>query len=550
MSKTTRLVLILILLSFCALTVLCGGGAYFAYRTLTPSTTGGVRPQPTSAAERTSSQGGSLVIYGGLPPTLDPALVQDSTSAEYVVHLFSGLVSLDGELNLVPDLAERWAVSPDGLTYTFTLRENASFADGRALTAEDVRYSLERACSPQLHSPVALSYLGDIVGAEDYFMGKADHIAGLATPDAHTVTLQMDAPKAYFLAKLTYPTAFVVDRDQIAREGEDWVRHPNGSGPFVLESLSRERIVLVRNERYYRAKPALARVTFIIRGGDPVTMYENDELDMAAVGPDEIERVLDPENPLHSEAHLAPELSTEYIAMNVTQPPFDDPLVRQAFAQAIDTAKIAQLVLKNTAMPARGILPPGLAHGAKAAALPYDPARAKQLLAQSRYGGTNALPPISLAISGTSGHMPPVVRAVTSMLEETLGVVITVEQVDWADFLQDMNKRRYQMFMAGWIADYPDPQNFLDLLFHSSSAQNHTGYVNSEVDALLEKARLERDASTRMALYLQAEKKILADAPWVPLTHGVTVMLVKPYVQGYRASASLYPWLTDISIAQ
>lgn len=549
MSKTTRLVLVLILLAICGLTVLCGGGAYFAYRASQKGTSGGLQARPTPS-EKGTAQGGELVIYGDLPPTLDPAMVQDSTSAEYVVHLFSGLVSLDGDLNIVPDLAERWAVSPDGLTYTFTLRGNASFADGRTLTAEDVVYSIERACSPELGSPVALSYLGDIVGAEAYARGDAEHIAGLTAPDARTVVLRIDAPKAYFLAKLTYSTAFVVDREQIEREGEMWMRRPNGSGPFVLETLSRDRIVLIRNERYYRTKPALARVTFVTRGGDPVTMYENDELDMAAVGPGEVERVLDPENPLYAEAHLAPELSIQYLAMNVSQPPFDDPLVRQAFAQAIDTAKIAQLVLKNTAIPARGILPPGLAHDAEPAALPYNPEQAKQLLNQSRYGGTDALPPVTLAISGTSGHMPPVARAVIHMIEENLGIAITVEQVAWADFLQDMNRRRYQMFMAGWIADYPDPQNFLDLLFHSASAQNHTAYANAEVDALLEAARVEGDADRRLALYLEAEKKILADAPWVPLTHGVTVMLVKPYVQGYRASASLYPWLTDISMAK
>ena len=132
------------------------------------------------------------------------------------------------------------------------------------------------------------------------------------------------------------------------------------------------------------------------------------------------------------------------------------------------------------------------------------------------------------------------------MLEENLGVEVRVEQVDWPHFLRDLNDRRYQMFSVGWIADYPDSQNFLDLLFYSQSSQNHTGYANAEVDRLLEQARVERDPAKRTALYRRAEHIIIGEAPWIPLTYGVTHTLVKPYVKGYHASGGLYPWLKDI----
>jgi ABC-type oligopeptide transport system substrate-binding subunit len=180
--------------------------------------------------------------------------------------------------------------------------------------------------------------------------------------------------------------------------------------------------------------------------------------------------------------------------------------------------------------------------------LAYDPAKARQLLASSKYGQPGALPPVVLAVSGVSGHMPDVAGAVLGMIEENLGITVTVEQVEWSAFLQDLNQRRYQLFSAGWIGDYPDAQDFLDLLFHSGSAQNHTGYANTQVDQLLEQARVEQVAAKRSALYRQAERMIISDAPWIPLTHGITYTLVKPYVRGFAPSAALYPWLRDISI--
>ncbi len=547
MRQKTCLIVVLAACVLCALAFLCGGVGYFALRKLQTTQTGG--PTPELALQSDSRGGGTLRIYGDLPPTLDPALVQDSTSAEYVVHLFSGLVSLDSALEIVPDLATRWDVSPDGLRYTFQLDEAATFADGRAISAEDVVYSLTRAGSPETGSTVAASYLNDIVGATAFMRGGAAQIEGLRVVDAHTLEITIDAPKAYFLAKLTYPTAFVVDRAQVEREGNDWWQAPNGSGPFVLQSLSSEGIVLARNERYYGRRPALAKAEFLASSGLPISMYENNELDIVGVGAGEIERVLDPDNPLYAEHHSAPELSVQYLGLNVNRPPFDDPLVRQAFALAIDTNKIAELVYKNTAIAARGIMPPGLLPaGAQAAALGYNPSKARALLAQSRYGAAGAMPAVVLTTSGTSGHMPPLEQAILSMIEENLGIALTVEQVEWADFLRDMNRQRYQMFTTGWIADYPDPQNFCDLLFHSESAQNHTGYHNAEVDRLLERARVEADPDKRLELYRQAEGRILSDAPWVPLTHGVAVTLVKPYVHGYSASANLYPWLKDISL--
>ncbi|MGI6368706.1 MAG: peptide ABC transporter substrate-binding protein [Anaerolineae bacterium] len=497
--------------------------------------------------------GGTLRLWGSLPPTLDPAMVQDTTSSFYVTHLFSGLVRLTADLEIVPDLASEWSLENDGLTYVFRLNPEATFADGSPLTAEHVRRSWERACSPALDSPVALAYLQDIVGAGEYARGQADRIVGLEVRDAHTLAVTIDSYKSYFLAKLTYPTALVVDVDQAEADPDGWMLDPNVSGPFQLQSVTQSQIVFSRNPRYHGSPPQLERVEIVLDGGLPITMYENDRLDIVDVWADELDRVTDPYNPLHTELHVASELSVDYLAMDVTRPPFDDPLVRQAIFFAIDREKLASLVLNNTALPARGIVPPALVQAeadAAAALMVYDPDKARRLLQESRYSQPGAMPEVVLSISGTSGYLPEETEAVLAMLEENLGLVVTVEQIDWPDFLQDLNSRRYAFYASGWMADYPDQQNFLDLLFHSDSPQNHVGYSNAEVDRLLEQARVELNAVERARLYGQAELLILQDAPWVPLTHGEAYTLVKPRVGGYRSSASLYPWLLDVYLQE
>jgi ABC-type oligopeptide transport system substrate-binding subunit len=547
-SKRTWLAILgLVVISLCILSGLCVATGYLAYKGF-GGEKGPVTSQETFVREaKQGSSEGMLRVFGGQPPTLDPAMVQDSTSAEYVVHLYSGLMALNEEREIVPDLASEWELAPDGTTYTFHLVENAQFADDSPISAEDLVYSMERACSPQLGSPVAEPYLGDIVGAKAFIAGEADQIAGLKVIDAHTLEIEIDAPKAYFLAKLTYPASFVVDEEQITKEGESWLESPNGSGPFTLERHDKEQIVLLRNENYYGKRPALRRVEYMMSGGAPITMYENDQLDIVAVPPSEIERVSDPYNPLHDELVQSSELSLQYLGLNVTKPPFDDVNVRQAFAQAIDKQKLTELVLQGTGIPAKGILPPDMpGHSPSVTGLPYDPQAAREKLARSRYGTEEEMPQIILTISGTSGHMPNTTRAIRHMISETLELEIMVQQVGWTHFLDDLSVRRYQIFSAGWIADYPDPQNFMDILFHSKSSQNHTGYQNQRVDTLLEKARIGEDATARWELYAEAEDIIVREAPIVPLYHGVNYTLVKPYVKGFTAGAGLRPWLKDI----
>ncbi len=536
MSKSRWPVVVLVLLLVCllgALCLTCALGAWFLSR---PSS--GTGPSLPLARPATGS---TLRLFGDEPRTLDPALVEDATSAEYVVEIFSGLVGLNEKLEVVPDLAERWEISGDGKTYTFFLREDARFHNGQRVTAADFKYSLERACHPRTGSTVASVYLGDIVGAKEMLAGQTAEISGVQVLDEHTLRIAIDAPKAYFLAKLTYSTAFVVDQENVRQS--NWLERPNGTGPFRLRERSEQQIVLGPNEYYYRGKPKLEQVVFLLSGGLPMSMYENGELDIVAVGPADIERVSDPANPLHAELSLVPQLDIQYLGFDVTQPPFDDMKVRQACTLAIDRQKITDVVWKGMRLPAEGIVPPGMpGYERDQSLLSYDPQRAQRLIAESKYEDVSHFPPVTLSVSGGGGQLSPLIEAIVAMYRENLGVEISVEQTD------DVLAGQPQFFSMGWIADYPDPEDFLDILFHSGSGLNHSKYANLRVDQLLEEARVETDTQHRMQLYKQAEEIVVADAPWVPLWHSVDYVLTKPYVKGVVYAAAIFPWLSSVYI--
>ena len=508
----------------------------------------GATTESAAISETTQSgkRGGTLVRLFSDPPTLDPHLTTDNISGSIVNEIFGGLVTLTPDLEPVPDLASRWEVSSDGTVYTFHLRSEAKFHSGKAVTAEDVRWSLERVTDPATGSPVAEQYLSDILGVKEKINGQAQTIRGVRVIDDRTIELTIDAPKAYFLAKLTYPTAFVVDPENVEADPENWTRKPNGTGPFTLaEYVVGERLVLARFDEYHLGPAFLDKVDFILSGGNAMIMYENDEIHLTGVGLADLERVKDPSEPLNFDLHQAPpSFSTSYIGMNVEIPPLDDPKVRQALNYTINKEAINSAVLEGLMVPAKGIIPPGFpSYSEGLRGYEYNPEKAKQLLLESKYGANlEEIPLITLSISGSFGADLPLDMEVMLKEWEELGLRVEIQQTEWATYLQDLHGRRYQMFRIGWGADYPDPENFLDILFHSKSDNNHTGYNNSLVDSLLERARVERSREARFALYNQAEQIILDDAPWIPLWHsGERNVLIKSNVKDYLLTPMALP---------
>jgi ABC-type transport system substrate-binding protein len=496
--------------------------------------------------------GGRLVRLFSDPPTLDPHITTDSTSAVIINEVFGGLVTINPEIEIVPDLAEDWDISPNGKVFTFRLRQDAKFHDGRLVVAEDFRWSLERAADPLTESPVADLYLADILGVADKLSGKTQSIRGLRVIDDHTLELTIDAPKSYFLAKMTYPTGFVVDRQNVEGNKNDWVFEPNGTGPFRLERYEiGETIILGRNDLYHLGPPFLDTVEFILSGGDPMLMYENDEIHLTGLGLADLERVQDPDNPLRAELATAPpSFSVSFIGLNVNEPPFDDPKFRLALNYAVNKKEIATSALSDLVVPAVGVIPPGFpSYNTDLKGYGYDPEKAKRLLSESRYGAdTGSIPRITLSIAGNFGASVGLdMEVMLRSWQETLGVEVEIQQTEWATFLQDLHKRRFQMFVIGWGADYPDPENFLDILFHSESTNNWGAYSNREVDSLLEKARVEPDQVARFQQYNVIEQLIVDDAPWVPLWHSTErKVLIKPQVKDYFLVPMTIPKLRHV----
>ena len=477
----------------------------------------------------------------------DPATTHGS--GDYLI--FEGLVSYNQSLEIVPALASGWEVNADGTVYTFFIQPDAVFHNGRPVTAEDVVYSWERAANPDTGSDTVMTYLSDIVGVKEMHEGDADSISGLKVIDDHTLQVTIDAPKPYFFYKLVYPTASIVDRENV-ESGDDWYKTPNGTGPYRLTRWdSMERMIYERFDDYYGDPPAIPMIMYTLYSGDSFRLYESGDVDITGVSNYNVERVSDPSDPLNQELVSGVSLCTSYVQFDVTKPPFDDLKVRQAFSLAFDRERFIEVVLNNVGLPAKGIYPPALpGYNPDLKGYDYDPERARQLLAESSYGSAEALPEIVFTSSGYGSYSTGGVAALSQMWQQNLGVTITVQNLDPEVYLDAERAEDYgQLTTGGWCADYPDPENFADTLFHTDAEMNKGNYSNLEVDRILEEARVEPDVTRRIELYQQAEQMIVDDAPALFLSHSESYELVKPYIQGYVLSpVSTFPAIKFLSI--
>ncbi|MBE2224507.1 MAG: peptide ABC transporter substrate-binding protein, partial [Anaerolineae bacterium] len=464
---------------------------------------------------------------------MDPALTLGGPDSP-LGHIFSGLVSLDTNLQVQPELAAGWEVSEDGLTYTFYLRKDAVFHNGRSLTTADVIYSWERAADPATGSDTAQTYLGDIEGVQAKLDGAADSISGLRAIDDHTLEVRLTAPVVYFLQKLAYPVAYVVDQENVAQP--DWEHHANGSGPFKLDRWQDDEIIaLSRFDEYYLEPARVSSVVYDLGPGLAMAMYEQGEIDLIGAGGSTLEKARDPNNPFNQELRTTVAMCTSVIGLNNKLAPFDDARVRQAFNYALDKELLIETFSDGNALVAQGSLPPGMpGYGMSGVGgYPYNPERARQLLVEAGYTDMSTFPTLTYSISGY-GDVDAYTTAVITLWQENLGVTIEPVVIDpytYYDELYSGNSGHF--YSSGWCADYPDPQNFLDILYHSQSRQNIGGFSDPAIDAMLEAARIEPDPTTRLQLYADAERAIVEAAPVVFTSHGLTAVLVKPRVQNY-----------------
>jgi oligopeptide transport system substrate-binding protein len=467
-------------------------------------------------------------------------MVQDGDTIDLLQQAFEGLVQWSPGNKVIPCLAQRWDVSPDGLTYTFHLRPGVKFQDGAPVGAADVLYSMQRALDPKLGSPVALNYLGDIAGAKEVNSGKAATLAGVKVLDPQTVAITITQPKAYWIYTLTYPTAYVVSRAE-ARPGavmtaEDAARGA-GTGPFRITDYRRDaKVTLAANPAYWDGAPRLAGIErpVVIDANTRHDLYVRGDVDMLQfLSPGDLEN--DAKDPvLKGQVRLFPRAATYYLGLNQKAfPVFKDVRVRQALAYATDKDKIVGVVFGGKRDRAEDILAKGIPGFDPAfRGLPYDPAKAKALLAAAGHPNGAGIPPIPLYYRQSEPALQKTVDLVRQMWSDTLGVTARPQVTEWGSLLDREDKNALECYHIRWAADYLDPQDYYSVLLRTGSSENHVVYSNPKYDALCDRADVSQNPAQRNALYRQAARIAADEVPMIPLYYQQDVELIKPYVSG------------------
>jgi ABC-type transport system substrate-binding protein len=503
-------------------------------------------------APQTSEQTQAEVKSGGIyraalpwsPRNLDPAFSTDIYSVTLIQQIFDGLVQFDQNLNVVPALATNWRVSADSLTYTFTIRQDAKFHNGRSVTADDFVYSFTRILDPKEESS-ALSFFERIKGAEAYRSGEVSEVAGVKALSPCILEINLKEPFAPFLSLLAMKSSKVVPKEEVERGSKDFSHHPVGTGPFRLTSWEGNQIVLSANADYYEGPPNLDRVIYTIYAGAQYDQIYEDflagRLEEAAVFGANREELTQTKV---YQYYRKPSLSLQFYGMNCLNGPLKDRKVRQALNYAIDKEKIIRQVYKDQFLPASTILPPGMpAYIPENAAYEYNPDKAKSLLNKSGYGLSGE----KLSLTVLSASRSDAAQKELALITEDLAAVGVKLQVlyetDWPTFEASLNKEGLELYRYAWFADIPDPDNFLNILFGSKSRYNFMRYNNSKVDQMLTQALIETELLRRVEIYREAERSILEDAPMIPWIYLTFESLFQPYVKGLQISALGRPYI-------
>lgn len=476
--------------------------------------------------------------------SFDPDLANSSVDSELQFHVFEGLVRYDDKNAIEPALAESWELSPDRKTYIFHIRHGVKFHNGRDLSAADFKYSWERALSPRLKSPVAANYLDGIVGVKEVVSGKSPNLAGVVVADPYTLKVTLDRPRAYFLGMLTYGSGAAICKEAVEQNGN--AINPKsmiGTGPFIFKSYAPgQRVELTANPAYWDGKPAVDRLDVEILV-NPDTAYNNFVTKQLDITPVTITHYVQDRDAgkLKDSYHLVPNASIAYLCMYPgKQPVFANAKVRQAFMLAIDRKAINQIAYKNTAQVADGVVPPGMLGSTPSPApISPDPAKAKRLLAEAGYPDGKGFPTLTLTYAQNSPLAADTCQLVRNNLQSTLGITVNLAEREFGQLIHEYYAEKLEFYLAGWIADYPDPQDFLSTLFASNASLNHYGYKDPKFDALCNEADQEPDTAKRGALYARANAILMQDAGIIPIAFPPRLLLVQPYVHGWRSNVCL-----------
>jgi peptide/nickel transport system substrate-binding protein/oligopeptide transport system substrate-binding protein len=479
------------------------------------------------------------------PKTLDPALSIDNYAVTVIQQVFDGLVQFDKDLNVIPAIAKSWEISHDGLTYIFSLRKGVKFHNGREVTSKDFVYSFTRILGPGIQSSSS-AFFTRIVGAKEFIDKKSKEVMGLTAPDRYTLKIKLSEPYSPFMSILAMKGTKVVPKEELEKTGIDFGKAPVGTGPFKFVSMKQgEEIFLESNPDYFEGKPYLDKIIFKIFHGAPrekiLKEFKEEGLQESFIPPAEVESVAEGRRYIFLQK---PTLSLRSYGFNLLLKPLDEKKLRKAINFAIDKEAIISEIHRDQFHLAKGILPPGMpGYDPLKNPYPFNERQALTLLSEAGFPNGKGVPPLAIWSSSSSEAAQKELSEIKSQLNR-IGIQTTIHfETNWPNFVSMLKENKAPVFIRAWYADFPDPDNFLGILFHSKSQYNYMAYHNPEVDRLLDRAKAERDYLKRMEMYRKVEDIVLEDAPIIPMVHHLYQMVYQPYVRGIEINALGGPYI-------
>ncbi|MGD2014862.1 MAG: ABC transporter substrate-binding protein [Desulfobacterales bacterium] len=486
----------------------------------------GVLTQATAAEIK---QGGTMIVtYKDDISTLDPAIGYDWQNWSMIKALFNGLMDYEaGTYNLEPDLAKSFTISPDGKIYTFKLREDVKFHNGRKLTAEDIKFSIERAVNPKTQSP-GQGFFWSIKGFDEMVAGKTTQLSGMTVIDPYTLKIELSRPDATFLHVMAINFAFAVPKEEVEKYGQDFGKHPVGTGAFKMKEWKLgQHVAYERNPDYYKkGLPRLDNVVFEV-GQEPTVALlrlQRGEVDILGDGIPPARFLQVKNDPKNADLIIeGGQLHTGYVSMNVRVKPFDNKKVRQAVNMAINKDRVCKII-NNRAVPANQPLPPAMpGYDKEYKGYAFDPAKAKAIMAEAGFpdGFTTEL------YANNTDPNPRIAQAIQRDLAE-IGIKAEIKTLAQSTVIaaggeEDQAPMIWSGGMA-WIADFPDPSNFYGPILGCGGAVkggwNWAWYCNDKLDALAAKADAMSDPAVkaeREDLWRSIFVQLMDDAPWAPV---------------------------------
>lgn len=483
---------------------------------------------------------------GAEPETLDPALMTGVPEHTLALALYEGLTSHHPEtLQPIPGVAKSWDLSEDGRVYTFHLRDDAKWSNGDPVTAEDFRWGWIRALDPKTAAQYAYQ-LWAVENAKAFTSGDITdpNEVGIRVVDPLTFEVTLSAPTAFFLDLTCFETLMPVHRKTVEAHGDAWTAPENivTNGPFKLASREpRVAIEMVPNEHYWnRGIIRLERIRALAMDdmNTAYNEYQQGSIDwLKAIPQKRIDEVQ-----LNPDYYVWPYLGTYFFRFNTTKAPFDDVRVRKALNLAVNKQSLCVETLKAGQIPAEAYVPPGIHGYENVEGLAYDPAAAKELLAEAGYPDGQGFPEFELIYNTSESHKQ-VCEVIASMWRDTLGIDVKLRNQEWKIYLETVDSLSYQVARAGWIGDYTDPNTFLDM-FVTDGGNNSTGFSNAEYDAAIAAAAAEQDMAKRFEHFRTAEKILCVDElPILPLYYYVNQGLLRPRVRNLHGNIrDLHPF--------